>query len=130
MTAWGLAKYEDRALRNILKPPAAGTWKTTDPIYRCEPESVPRTYGVAHPIEIVQTPKETLMLIETNRNFRILYTDGRKQPDHPEGTWFGDSVARWEGNSLVADTVNFNDRNWIDQVGHPHSEKLHLRGAA
>src|SRR6185436_5790340 len=98
----------------------------TDPILRCEPGSVPRTYALTHPIEILQTPKETVMLLETYRNFRIIYTDGRKQPDHPEGTWYGDSVGRWDGNTFVIDTINFNDRSWIDKVGHPHSDKMHL----
>jgi len=38
----------------------------------------------------------------------------------------GDSIGHWEGDTLVADTVNFNDRTWIDRVGHPHSDQLHV----
>jgi hypothetical protein len=41
-------------------------------------------------------------------------------------TWMGDSIGRWEGDTLVVDTVGFNDRTWLDQVGHPHSDALHL----
>ena len=77
----------------------------------------------------MQTPKEIVQLIETYRNFRIFYMDGRKQPDHPEGTWYGDSLGHWDGNTLVVETVNFNDHSWIDKPGHPHSEKMVLTEA-
>ena len=57
--------------------------------------------------------------------FRQGPIDGRP---HGNGipTWFGDSVGRWEGDTLVIDTVNFNDKTRLDTVGHPHSDQLHL----
>ena len=124
MTAWGLEKYK-AAKTEFSNPPAYGT-ANNDPVLRCEPGSSPRTYGLNHPIELFHTPKAVLMLLQVYRNYRIFYTDGRKAPDHPEGTWYGDSVARWDGNTLVVDTINFNGRNWLDQVGHPVSEMMHL----
>jgi hypothetical protein len=124
MNAAGLAFYHAQKTE-FSNPPVDGV-DNTDPILRCEPGSIPRTYGLTHPIEIVQTPKEILMLLETYRNFRIIYMDGRKMPDHPEGTWYGDSIGHWDGNTLVIETTNFNGRSWLDQVGHPTSDKLHL----
>ena len=124
MNASGLAFY--KAQKTEFQDPPADGPENTDPILKCEPGSIPRTYALTHPIEIVQTPKELVMLLETYRNFRIIYVDGRKNADHPEGTWYGDSVGKWDGNTLVVDTINFNGRSWIDQVGHPSSDKLHL----
>jgi len=48
-----------------------------------------------------------------------------KHPDDPDPTWYGHSVGHWEGNTLVVDTVGFNDKFWFDYKGHPHTEKLH-----
>lgn len=118
------AKYKSEKTA-FSKPPVDGA-ENTDPLFKCEPGSVPRDYFVGHPIQIVQTPNLTLMLLEVYRNFRIIYTDGRKMPDHPEGTWFGDSIGHWEGNTFVVDTANFNDRTWLDKAGHPHSDQMKM----
>jgi hypothetical protein len=52
--------------------------------------------------------------------------DGRELPKDPNPTWRGYSVGRWEGDTLVVETAGFNDVGWLDQVGHPRSEKLHV----
>jgi len=124
MTPAGLAKYKSEKTE-YQNPPVSGV-ENTDPLYRCEPNSPPRHYFNGHPIEFIQSPNAVIMLIEAYRNFRIFYTDGRKHPNHPEGTWYGDSVARWDGNTLVVDSINFNDRTWVDRLGHPHSDKMRL----
>ena len=51
--------------------------------------------------------------------------DGRKHPDDPDPTWYGHSVGHYEGDTLVIDTIGFNDKFWFDFRGHPHTEKLH-----
>jgi hypothetical protein len=51
--------------------------------------------------------------------------DGRKHPVDPTPTWFGHSVGRMEGDTLVVDTIGFNDKFWFDRRGHPHTEQLH-----
>jgi len=119
-----LAKYKSEKTEYSIPP--IGSEENTDPLNRCEPGSAPRFYFNGHPMEFVHSPRATFQLLETYRNFRIFYTDGRKNADHPEGTWYGDSVARWDGNVLVVDTINFNDRTWIDKPGHPHSDKMRL----
>jgi hypothetical protein len=66
-----------------------------------------------------------------NRNERIMYTDGRKQVgqrggDDDNPLYYGRSVARWEGDTLIADIIGFNEKFWFDNGGLPHTEKLHL----
>ena len=58
---------------------------------------------------------------------RVIYMDGRKHPD-PDTlipSWWGHSIGRWDGDTLVVDTVGYNDKFWFDAVGTPHTEKLH-----
>ena len=66
------------------------------------------------------------MLYERETVFRQVHTDGRKLPDDPQPAWFGYSVGRWDGDTLVVDTAGFNDRGWLDARGHTHSDALHL----
>ena len=58
--------------------------------------------------------------------FRQIYTDGRELPKDPNPTWMGYSVGHWEGDTLVVETAGFNDKTWLDMVGHPHSEHLRV----
>jgi hypothetical protein len=58
-------------------------------------------------------------------SYRQIFVDGRKHPDDPDPTWYGHSIGHYEGNTLVVDTVGFNDKFWFDFRGHPHTEKLH-----
>ena len=76
-------------------------------------------------MEIVQTPKEVIEIFEYDHLVRHIYIDGRPHPEDPDPTWMGNSVGHWEGDTLVVDGIGFNDKSWIDRVGHPHSEKLH-----
>ena len=84
-----------------------------------------------YPMEILQLPeqKRILMIFEGGAHvWRIIYMDGRS---HPEGdalnlTWMGHSVGHWEGDTLVVDTVGFNEGTWIDMGGKPHTDRLHL----
>jgi hypothetical protein len=65
-------------------------------------------------------------LFEGNiHSFRQIFTDGRPHPADPDPTWYGHSTAKWDGDTLVVDTVGYNDKFWFDFRGHPHSEKLH-----
>jgi hypothetical protein len=66
------------------------------------------------------------MLFEFDHFFRTIYTDGRDHPKDLDPTWMGNAVGHWEGDTLVVDTVGFNDKTWIDRAGHPHSDQLHV----
>jgi hypothetical protein len=76
--------------------------------------------------ELRQFPDVVLLLYDEDHLVRRIYTDGRGHPDGYAGTWMGHSVGKYEGDTLVVDTVGFNDKNWLDREGHPHSDALHL----
>ncbi len=95
-----------------------------DPESLCLPFGIPRS--APYPWRILQTPTHYYILYEGNiHSFRQIFMDGRKHPDDPNPTWYGDSIGHWEGETLVIDTVGFNDKFWFDYLGHPHTEKLH-----
>jgi hypothetical protein len=96
------------------------------PSAQCMLLGVPATTMNPMPIEIVQTPKKTVILYEVMRAFRIIPSDGRDHPKDLDPTYMGDSVAHWEGDTFVVDVTGFNDRTWLDGAGHFHSEALHV----
>jgi hypothetical protein len=96
------------------------------PLTHCLPASVPGGELLPSPHKIVQTPQLVVMLNELDTSFRQIFIDGRTHPADPQPSWLGYSVGRWEGDSLVVDTMGFNDRGWLDAFGHPHSEALHI----
>ena len=96
------------------------------PISHCLPEGIPLIETAPAPYKIVQTPGVTFMLYERDTTYRQVYTDGRKLPEDPQPSWLGYSVGKWEGETLVVDTIGFNDRGWLDARAHTHSEALHL----
>jgi hypothetical protein len=112
---WAQKVMEERA-RNQSKD---------DPEAKCLPAGVPRI--TPYPMKIVQTPTLIVMLFEGNvHSYRQFFMDGRGHDKDLDPTWMGDSIARWEGDTLVVDTVNFNDKTWLNGRGAPHSEKLHV----
>jgi hypothetical protein len=96
------------------------------PTSRCLPGGIPFTSFLPFPAKFIQTPGLLVMLFEADNTVRQVYTDGRKYPDDPQPLWLGYSVGKWEGDTLVVDTVGFNDKSWLDGFGHPHSEALHV----
>ena len=94
-----------------------------DPEANCLPAGVPR--GSPYPWRIVQTPTHYFILYEGNiHSYRQIFMNA-KHPADPDPTWYGHSVGHWDGNTLVVDTIGFNDKFWFDYKGHPHTEKLH-----
>jgi len=125
MTAWGQAQFN--AAKPSFGPHAFPLAETNDPIYHtCVPMGFPRIFLYPLPMQIVQTPGEVIMLFEYDSMRHQIFTDGRKHDTTLGPLWMGDSVGHWEGDTLVTDTVNFNDKTWIDRIGHPHSEALHV----
>lgn len=83
--------------------------------------------GALFPYELVQTPTRLVMIFEDDiPSHRTVYLDGRHHPKDPNPNWMGHSIGHWERDTLVVDTVGFNDRTWLDAQGHPHTEKLHV----
>jgi hypothetical protein len=102
-----------------------------DPHNFCLPMGVPRQAG-GFPWRFVRYPTHgpathLFVLFEGNAHmYRQIFMDGRKHPEDPTPTWFGHSIGRWEGDTLVIDSVGFNDKFWFDRRGHPHTEQLHI----
>lgn len=129
MTPWGEARF--RAAKPSFGPRAVGdsndpTNPTTGNSIGCSPPGVPRIYLHAFPMEIIQTPGRVIMMFEFDHFVRQIWTDGRGHDENLAPLWMGDSIGHWEGDTLVVDTTNFNDKTWFDRGGHPHSDQLHL----
>jgi hypothetical protein len=92
----------------------------------CLPLGIPSATLVSEPVHIVQSPALIAMLFESADSHRRIYTDGRTLPQDPEPTWLGYSVGKWEGEALIVQTGGFNNKSWLDVMGHPHSEALHI----
>jgi hypothetical protein len=96
-----------------------------DPEAHCLPAGVPRMNPF--PWKIVQTDKLLVLLFEGNiHSYRQVFLDGRRHPKDLDPTWYGDSIGTWDGDTLVVDTIGFNDKFWFDFAGHPHTEQLHV----
>jgi hypothetical protein len=96
------------------------------PVSRCLPPGVPLSYTTPVPFKILQTPDLVVMLYEYSNSFRQVFVDGRALPTDPLPTWVGYSVGRWEGDVFVVETTGFNEKTWLDGVGHPHTEALRV----
>jgi hypothetical protein len=96
------------------------------PLARCLPPGVPLIQAIPVPFKIVQVPGMIVILYEAWTIYRQIFTDGRRLPTDPNPTWMGYSVGTWDGDTLVVDTTGLNDQSWLDMMGHPHTEALHV----
>jgi hypothetical protein len=101
-----------------------------EPYTACLPMSVPRVNPYPWKFAMTYTGKglsHIYVLHETGDAgaHRVIYMDGRMHPPDPIPTWWGHSIGRWEGDTLVVDTVGYNDKFWFDSRGTPHTEQLH-----
>ncbi len=94
-----------------------------DPTGHCHYEGVP--HSMYFPFQLVQTPKQIVLIHENMHAYRIIYMDGSP---HPKDylAWMGDSRGHWEGSTLVVDVANNNDKSVFDMAGHFHSDALHV----
>ncbi len=91
----------------------------------CTPTGVPGAYFVPYQWEIVQGRDRVVIVYEYPHLFRVIPTDGTPHPADPDPTWMGDSIGRWEGDTLVVDTIGFNDKTELPG-GYKHTEALHV----
>ena len=125
MTPWGQSQFD--AAKTSFGPHAFPLKETNDPIYHtCTPPGYPRVLLHPFPFQIIQTPGEIVMLFEYDSIRHQIFTDGRPHDATLGPQWMGDSIGHWEGDTLVTETVNFNDKTWIDRMGHPHTEQLRV----
>jgi hypothetical protein len=123
MTPWAREKL------SAAKPPFGdkGTFDNpNDPVQKyCDPPGLTRMYGYPWQFTIVQTPANVFILFEYYHEWRLV-TMNQPHPKDVDSTWLGDSVGKYDGDALIIDTVGLNGKSWLDNVGHPHSDALHL----
>jgi hypothetical protein len=122
MTAWGRAQFKNAAEQKLTPQGQSNN----DPYSRCDPPGVPRVYLLDGPLEIIQTPNRIFIFYEEGHYWREIWMDGRALPKNPDPAYMGYSVGKWADEMLVVDTIGFNDKTWLDNVGHPHSDALHV----
>jgi hypothetical protein len=119
---WAEALFKERNFENVHREPDSGP----DPTERCIPPGIPRTMLQPFPWEIVQARDRVIMIFEYQSLIRQIFTDGRGHPKDLEPTYMGHAIGKFEGNALVIDTVGFNDKTWLDPMGLPHSDAMHV----
>ena len=100
-----------------------------EPHTRCKPSGGPRQFLTPYGVEFVDTQElQRLYIFDIGgpHTYRIIYMDGRQHPKNLEPSYYGHSIGRWEGDTLIVDTIGFNEKFWIDRQGLPHTDKLHM----
>jgi len=125
---WAMAKLEAEppSMRKDLPAGHAGnaTALGKDQDISCSQFNLTDFFTKQKPLEIVHTPQRIFMFFEYAHTFREIWMDGRAVPTDPDPTYFGTSVGHWDGDTLVVDTVGFNDDTVLN--GMPHSDAAHL----
>jgi hypothetical protein len=98
-----------------------------DPHIRCMPDHFLRAYGMPHFLKFVHTPGLFLTLNELNAGYRQVFTDARPLPVDPNPTLQGYSSGKWNGDTLVVDSIGFRDDTWIDWNGSVVTEAAKVR---
>lgn len=112
-TAEGLKAYND-------------VWNHVDPTSRCVLPGVPRVNNSPYPMQIIQMQDKVIMLYEYMHNHRLIYTDGRGHPKEYLPQLMGHSIGKWEGDTLVIDSVDFTDASWLGWPGWIHSYDMRV----
>jgi len=99
-------------------------WIDRDPEIKCYLPGIPRAMYMPYPFAITQSTNKIHIAYEISNSARTIHLDKVEGP--PADTWMGHSVGRWEGDTLVVDVTNFNDKTWFDRAGNFHSDALHV----
>ncbi len=124
MTAWGKEQFD--ASKPSQGPRGVPLQETNDMVYKCYSPGMPYIYLQLLPMQIVQTPTEMIELFEYDHSVRHIHLDRSTHPKSLTPTYMGDSIGHWEGNTLVVDTIGLNGKTWLDRVGHPSSDQMHI----
>jgi hypothetical protein len=118
------APYQPWAAQKVLE--AYNRRGIDDPTSLCLPAGLPRTVTLGlFPQQIIQTPTQIIMLYEYMNVFRVIPLNA-KHPDDLIPSYMGNSVGRWEGDTLVVDVIGFNDKTWLAGTGTFHTDALHI----
>jgi hypothetical protein len=113
---WSRALYADREGHRL------------EPHARCKASGVVRQFQTPYGIEFLELPElQTMYIFDVGgpHTFRVIHMDGRSHPQTPTPSYYGHSIGWWEGDTLVIDTVGYNEGFWLDRMGAPHTERLH-----
>jgi hypothetical protein len=99
-----------------------------EPHTRCKPSGVLRQFLTPYGVEFVELAElQRIFIFDIGgpHTYRTIYMDGRSHPESLDPTYYGHSIGWWEGDTLVVDTVGYNEGFWMDREGRPHTNKLH-----
>jgi hypothetical protein len=116
LTPWGAQVYKERIDNNGKDHPGV----------RCLPSGIPEKNNIPDGLKVVQTPELLIFLYESRTIYRQVFMDGRPLPKNAQPTWMGYSVGRWEGDTLVIETIGQNGKTWLDMRGLPGTEELRV----
>ncbi|MFS8609204.1 MAG: hypothetical protein LOD94_14615 [Gammaproteobacteria bacterium] len=114
---WAKALYESRQVHEL------------EPHARCKASGTARQFLTPYGVELVELPEQKRLYIFDiggPHTFRTVYMDGRSHPRDLKPSYYGHSIGWWEGDTLVVDSVGFNEGFWMDRRGLPHTEQLHV----
>src|SRR5881396_2590050 len=100
-----------------------------EPHTRCKPSGGPRQFLTPYGVEFVELQElQRIFILDIGgpHTYRIIYMDGREHPKDLTPSYYGHNVGRWEGDTLVVDSVGYNEKFWFDRGTHPHTEQLHM----
>jgi len=100
-----------------------------EPYVRCKPSAGAREVATAYGTQFVEFPEQQKVYVFPTggpRHYRVIYLDGRGHPEDLKPSYHGHSIGHWEGDTLVVDTVGYNEKMWFDSDGSPHTNQLHL----
>jgi hypothetical protein len=118
------APYQDWAAKKVLE--SFNRRGIDDPTAQCLPGGIPRSVTLGlFPQQFIQTPTQIVMLYEYMNVFRVI-PFATKHPDDILPSYMGNGIARWDKDTLVVDSIGFNDKTWLAGTGTFHSESLHI----
>jgi len=113
---WAAELYKERIDNNGKDHPGV----------RCLPSGIPEKNNIPDGLKVVQTPDLLVFLYESRTIYRQVFLDGRPLPKNAQPTWMGYSVGKWEGDTLVIETIGQNGKTWLDMRGLPGTESLRV----
>jgi hypothetical protein len=114
---WAKAVFEKRA---------TGSESGVEPDANCLPQGVPKIDTAPAPWKVVQSPKLVVLVYEAFNLWRQVFMDGRDFAPDLNPTWMGYSIGKWDGDALVVESRGFNGKAWLDQLGRPSTDALHV----
>jgi hypothetical protein len=112
--------------RRLFDERKDGSHSREDPDAHCLAQGVPKINFVSYPWKVIETSNSIAILYETFNYWRQIFTDGREVDVNAKPAWMGYSTGTWDGDTFVVETTGFNGKAWLDQLGRPTTDQLHV----